>query len=172
MLTANRTTKNNLYTTRFKLLELLALLSGGAVVLFTLTGAYFQSQPLLIPITHKFTHNNHTFYLEVAATPDQLAKGLKYRTQLPSDRGMLFKLGRTFTNVRFWMYKVKVPLDIVYLHDGIIKSVVNNAQPCSQYPCTFYYGAIADQVLELKAGTALKFNLKVGDMITIQALNK
>ncbi|WP_193200401.1 DUF192 domain-containing protein [Nostoc sp. MG11] len=172
MLTANRTTKPNSYTAKFKLLRLSALLSGGAIILFTLTGAYFQSRPLLLPITHKFTHNNHTFYLEVAATSDQLAKGLKYRTQLPSERGMLFKLGRTFTKVRFWMHKVKVPLDIIYLHNGVIKTVVTNAPPCSQYPCPFYYGAIADQVLELKAGTALKINLKEGDKILIKPLDQ
>ncbi|MDB9341566.1 MULTISPECIES: DUF192 domain-containing protein [Cyanophyceae] len=96
-----------------------------------------------------------------------MAKGLKFRATLPSDQGMLFKLGEQYHNVGFWMHQVRFTLDIIYLDDGVVTTVINNAQPCSQAPCTIYYGSSATKVLELPAGVS---NIQFGDKLTFTNL--
>ncbi|WP_237088444.1 DUF192 domain-containing protein [Nostoc sp. PCC 7120 = FACHB-418] len=81
---------------------------------------------------------------------------------------MLFNLGGEIYNVPFWMYKVNFPLDIFYIKDNVVTTVVYNAQPCHKLPCPIYKGRVDNQVLELPNGVA---NIKVGDRLKIQPLS-
>jgi uncharacterized protein len=160
--------KKDLYIAAYKLIKILGPIAGGLIILGNLTMIYMKTRPQNLPITHILTHNNQTFKLEVASTPEQLEKGLKFRASLKEDRGMLFNLGSEIYNVPFWMYKVNFPLDIFYLKDNVVTTVVYNAPPCHKTPCPIYKGRVANQVLELAPGV---LHIKVGDKLNIQPLS-
>ncbi|BCL39912.1 DUF192 domain-containing protein [Nostoc sp. MS1] len=160
--------QENLYIAAFKLLNILGPIAGGLIIFGTVAMGYFQTRPQDLPLTHILTHNNQTFKLSVASTPEQLQKGLKFRASLKGNRGMLFNLGGEIYNVPFWMYKVNFPLDIFYLKDNVVTTAVYNAPPCYKTPCPIYKGRVANQVLELNPGA---LDIKVGDRLNIQPLS-
>lgn len=155
--------KFNPYIVGLRILNIAGPIAGICLIIGMPTLAYIQTRPQQLPITQKFTHNGQTFYLEVATKPQELEKGLKFRASLPSNQGMLFKLGDQYKNVGFWMHQVRFPLDIIYLDNGVVTTVIHNAQPCSQAPCPVYFGSSATKVLELPTG---ELAIKVGDKLT------
>lgn len=102
----------------------------------------------------RMTVNGHSFWLERAQTPQQLAKGLGGRTSLAADHGMLFIFEDEAARC-FWMKDTHIPLDIVWMgSDKIVRYVQPNVQPNS-YPHTFCADNFpARYVVELPAGTA------------------
>ncbi|MDM9580304.1 DUF192 domain-containing protein [Nostoc sp. GT001] len=168
MKTLKINSEKHLYVAAFKLLNILGLLAGVSIIVGTVALDYVQTRPQDLPVTHILTKGGRTFNLEAASTPEQLEKGLKFRSSLNGERGMLFNLGGEIYNVPFWMYKVNFPLDIFYLKDNVVTTAVYNAQPCYKTPCPIYKGKVANQVLELVKGAA---NIKVGDRLNIQPLS-
>ncbi|WP_414574207.1 DUF192 domain-containing protein [Nostoc sp. CCY 9925] len=176
MKTLKISSKKDLYVAAFKLLNILGPVAGVSIIIGTVASGYIQTRPQNLPVTHILTKGDgvpptvgsSTFKLEVASTPEQLEKGLKFRASLPRDRGMLFNLEAEIYNVPFWMYKVNFPLDIFYLKNNVVTTAVYNAEPCHKTPCPIYKGRVANQVLELAPGAA---NIKVGDKLNIQPLS-
>jgi hypothetical protein len=168
--------EKDLYLAAFKLVNMLGPVAGVSIIIGTVALGYVQTRPQDLPITHILTYGDgvpptvgdRTFKLSVASTPEQLEKGLKFRSSLNGSRGMLFNLGGEIYNVPFWMYKVNFPLDIFYLKDNVVTTAIYNAQPCHKTPCPIYKGKVANQVLELATGAA---NIKVGDRLNIQPLS-
>lgn len=159
--------KINWYVAGLKLLNIAGPLAGVSVILFTAVVSYIETRPQKLPLQYKLTINNQTFYLEAANKPQELDIGLKWRTNLESDRGMLFNLGREYKRVPFWMYQVKVPLDIIYLKNNLVTTIIHNAPPCKKNPCPIYYGVTATRVLELKTGAS---NIQVGQKLVIEPI--
>lgn len=112
--------------------------------------------------------NGTRIELEVARTPEQQAQGLMYRPTLPNNRGMLFQFPSA-QRVQFWMKNVPVPLDMVFLRNGVIQYIQTAARPCASEPCPTYGPNVPiDQVIELRAGRARELNLRNGDRINIE----
>ena len=73
---------------------------------------------------------------EVARTPEQRARGLMQRTEVPAGTGMVFLFaGRT--DVGFWMKGTLVPLSIAYVDGGTVVSTAEMT-PCAKDPCPSY----------------------------------
>ncbi|MCC5659114.1 DUF192 domain-containing protein [Nostoc sp. XA010] len=157
------------YAAGLKLLNIAGPIAGVSVIFFTAVVSYIETRPQKLPIQYKLIHNNQTFYLEAANKTQELEKGLKWRNHLNTDHGMLFNLGREYNHVPFWMYQVKVPLDIIYLKNNVVTTIIHNAPPCMRNPCPIYYGVTATQVLELKAGAS---NIQLGQKLTIEPIPK
>ncbi|MGB3204675.1 MAG: DUF192 domain-containing protein [Crinalium sp.] len=112
-----------------------------------------------------------TIKLEVAQTQEQQAIGLMYRTSLPDDQGMLFNFNPP-QPVAFWMKNTLIPLDMVFLRNGVVQAIAINALPCKSEPCLNYPSSkTIDQVIELRGGLAGELGLKAGDRITLQKLS-
>ncbi|MEH2410550.1 DUF192 domain-containing protein [Nostoc sp.] len=122
-----------------------------------------------LPISAKAIVPNGTkIQLEVAQTPEQQAMGLMYRPALPDDRGMLFGFPSA-QSVSFWMKNVPVSLDMVFLHNGVVKYIQAAAPPCASEPCpTYGSNTPIDKVIELRSGRAAELKLKVGDIVKIE----
>lgn len=109
--------------------------------------------------------NGQKIRADFVSHPRDVVRGMKYRDSLEPDRGMLFQHGRE-GQYRYWMYEVRIPLDILWLDSrGVIVQLVHRAPPCPgpQEKCPSYGGAFkAIQVLELAAGTAERNGLKPG----------
>ncbi|MFN6568213.1 DUF192 domain-containing protein [Dendronalium sp. ChiSLP03b] len=157
--------QNDLFGEALKLLNFLGPVAGVSIIVASTSICYLQTRPQHLPVTHTLTHNRRTFQLEVATTAEELEKGLKFRSSLRGDRGMLFILGREYKDVPFWMSQVKIHLDIIFLKDNVVTTVVYNAPPCTENPCPIYKGRVATSVLELTPGAA---KIRVGDRLNIQ----
>jgi len=90
--------------------------------------------------------------VELARTDAQRARGLMFRQDLPSDRGMLFLFDETSVQ-SFWMHNTLIPLDIIFLGDDrVVVGVVANAAPRTDTPRTV--GKPSRYVVEVSGGEA------------------
>ncbi len=115
--------------------------------------------------------NGHKINLELALTEAQQVKGLSGRGSLAKDAGMLF-LFDTPSYYSFWMKEMRIPIDIVFLRDKKVVTIYHSVQPFitvngfKQQNLTNYVPTEnSDKVIELPAGSAKDFGLKVGDTI-------
>ena len=107
---------------------------------------------------------SQTFEVAVASTREQRARGLMFESELPERRGMLFDFGRD-QEIRMWMKNTLIPLDMIFIEsDGRILRIEQNAEPESLRLISS--GGPARAVLEVKAGTARKFGISIGDRVT------
>jgi uncharacterized protein len=102
-------------------------------------------------------------------TIDQM-RGMMFRDSLAKDRGMLF-INTKEENVPYWMYQVRIPLDIIWMdHERRIVEMSVNTPPCpskSAHECPGYGGhEKARYVLELAGGGAEMYGLHVGDTLS------
>lgn len=101
--------------------------------------------------------------IEVADTDDKRMRGLMFRKDLPENRGMLFAFKET-RPVLMWMKNTPLPLDMVFLGgNGHISTIQRNTEPYSE--AIISSGEPAAFVIELRAGTAKKLGLAVGDRV-------
>lgn len=145
-----------------------------AFLAMTVIIPYLSTRPQHLEVKARTTIDDTSILLEVADTPGELSKGLKFRKELPQNRGMLFDLGKRHKNVPFWMHQVKIPLDIIYLDNGIITHIAANSPPCnanSSRICPIYKAPSATHVIELNAGKTASLNLQVGDRIPLEENN-
>jgi uncharacterized protein len=92
---------------------------------------------------------NETLDVELAETPQQLAKGLRFRETLAEDAGMLFIFPKP-QRLSFWMKDASIPLSIAYIQpDGKIVQI-RAMQPYDETPVpslsdTVTYALLANQ---------------------------
>ncbi len=103
------------------------------------------------------------FMVEIAKTPEQKARGLMYRREMPANHGMLFDFGREQL-IMMWMKNTFLSLDMIFISaDGRIKKIARNTKPLSLE--VIESGARVRAVLELLGGTAKRLGLKPGDIV-------
>jgi uncharacterized protein len=122
-----------------------------------------------LPITSQFSFKGQTIMLEVARTSQEQSTGLMNRTELATDRGMLFVFSPP-RPVSFWMKNTLIPLDMIFMSNGVVKYISAQALPCKQDPCPTYgpeSRADIDGVIELRGGRATELQLKVGDRVKL-----
>jgi uncharacterized membrane protein (UPF0127 family) len=126
----------------------------------------------MLPISAKAQFaNGEVVDLEVTRTPAEQSLGLMYRRSLPDDRGMLFSFSLP-QRVSFWMKNVVIPLDMIFLRDGVVRAIAANVPPCKQDPCpTYGPDGTIDQVIELRGGRATELGIKVGQQVKIEFLS-
>lgn len=109
-------------------------------------------------------------WFEVARTPEQRARGLMFRTELPRDRGMAFPFDPPRA-VSFWMKNTRIPLDMIFLREGVVHHIERQVPPCTEDPCPSYGpppSSRTDLVLELAAGRAAELGIQPGDRLTLE----
>jgi uncharacterized membrane protein (UPF0127 family) len=98
-----------------------------------------------------------------------MARGMMFRDSLPEGEGMLFIHGSP-NKYSYWMYEVKVPLDIIWMDaNGVVVEISENTPPCpskksSECP-TFGGNKDSMVVLEVPGGYGRKHGVAVGQVI-------
>ena len=83
-----------------------------------------ETKPLTMP-------NGAVIRAELMISPAAQQRGMMFRDALPEGRGMLFWHKEAQPH-KYWMYNVKVPLDIVYIDSQHrVLGVTANAPPCT-----------------------------------------
>lgn len=109
--------------------------------------------------------------VEVKIRSEDIMRGMMFREKLDPDRGMMF-LHKPPGKYAYWMYQVKIPLDIIWMDEqGNIVEISPNTPPCphaSAIQCPVYGGSQKAQVvLELAAGMAAKYGLATGMRVSL-----
>ena len=103
------------------------------------------------------------FSVEMATTEEEKQTGLMYRKELADGKGMLFDFNPE-QEVSMWMKNTYVPLDMIFIRaDGRILRIAENTEPLSTKIISSRGPARA--VLEVVAGTAQKYGIRVGDRV-------
>ncbi|MBI1356889.1 MAG: DUF192 domain-containing protein [Acidobacteria bacterium] len=128
--------------------------------------AAWEPEGRVIPLT---LPGDVELQVELRQSPDDQARGMMFRPQLPPDKGMLFVFDRQQPRP-FWMFQTMVPLDMIWFDDNKrVVEIQQNAPPCGQRDfrnCPTYGGnQPSTYVLELAAGRAAAYDLKVGDQV-------
>jgi uncharacterized membrane protein (UPF0127 family) len=113
--------------------------------------------------------NGTMLKVETMAKMDEVMRGMMYRDSLAADRGMLFIHGEPGL-YPYWMYQVRIPLDIVWMDRyKIVTEISPRTPPCPSErssECPKFGGSRTSlYVLEMAAGEAEKNKLQVGDRI-------
>lgn len=117
--------------------------------------------------------NSAVFVVEIANTPEEKTKGLGYRNSLPHDQSMVFIFDNP-GHYSFWMHGMRFPLDIIFILNDKVVGVYENLPPAPDTdpsPPTWGGNLLADRVLEVNAGLARKYNIKVGDKVVYNIKN-
>ena len=115
-------------------------------------------------------YKNECILLEIAKNKNEMQKGLMFRKELDHDKGMLFDYGSP-KYVNMWMLNTFIPLDIIFINNGTIVKIVEEAKPCLNLPCELYNSVYpVDKVLEINAGKSKKMQLKIGKKLYLKYL--
>ncbi len=121
-----------------------------------------------LTVASKVAINNHTFHVATAKSQEEQQTGLSGRSSLPQDQGMLFLFEKSDYH-NFWMKNMQFPIDILYIKDNKIISIIDSAEPApdNSNPQIYQPEAPANRVLEINAGLSKKYNIKKGDSVEI-----
>lgn len=107
--------------------------------------------------------------IEIAETEGAITQGLMHRKSMDFNRGMLFIFPDN--EVRsFWMKNTIIPLDIIYVSENMkIVAIKDHTTPytTTSIPSN---NRKAKYVVEVNAGFAGKYGIKVGDSINFNRL--
>lgn len=103
------------------------------------------------------------FVVYVAQSDEEMKQGLMFVEELPPKTGMLFRYSRRRIG-SMWMKNTLIPLDILFVKsNGEISDIHENATPKS-LKSRRSTGQVKG-ALELAAGSAAKYNVRVGDKL-------
>lgn len=122
-----------------------------------------QAQLPRIELVLETRSGAHRYATEVAATTDQQAMGLMFRTRMAASEAMLFP----FVPPRpasFWMENTVLPLDLVFIDTSSrVQNIAADAKPYSRD--LIPSAGVVQAVLELNAGEAARIGLRPGDRV-------
>ena len=106
--------------------------------------------------------NNNKFVVKTMITPKDKSAGMMGKKFTSPNQGMLFLMDDT--DHCFWMKNCVIPLDIIFIKDGVISNIHHNCPPCKSKDCGNYCGE-GDMILEVKGGTCKRLGIKLDDTI-------
>ncbi len=111
--------------------------------------------------------NNRIFELKVAESQKEKEIGLSATKSLQENQGMIFMFDKP-DYYPFWMKNMTIPIDIIYINNDKIVTIIDNALPPKNQDekLTIYTPLEAsNRVLEIKAGLSKTYNFKKGDNV-------
>lgn len=113
------------------------------------------------------TIDGHLFITEIAKTPKEQEIGLAKYTTLPINRAMYFPFAKP-DYYRFWMKGMRFPIDILFLRNEKIVTIIHSAPMPDRVDLPIYQPTTpSDGVLEINAGLSEKYGFKVGNTVTL-----
>lgn len=163
---------------------LLGVAASFAIIVFVLLKVFLPQKPYIKPlqtfvdptptiVLNKAQIGNTEITLEVARDPKTRAIGLSGRDSLPEMHGMVFLFDRENFYPPFWMKNTLIPLDFIWVDDGKVADLTENVNPSpsgtpdSDLP--IYTSKVpTDVVIEVNAGFIEKYNITIGDTVTLE----
>lgn len=106
----------------------------------------------------------HKFNVWIADNDSRRARGLMFVEHLDDDAGMLFVYSPPPQPIAMWMKNTHLPLDILFVNaDGKVHHIAENTKPLSLDTISSEGNVLA--VIELKAGTTARLNIRPGAQV-------
>jgi uncharacterized membrane protein (UPF0127 family) len=142
---------------------ILSILLGSAVYFLFMPAVYLKADAPVPKVCFK----SGCVKVEMAETPDEISRGLMYRRDLGSDKGMIFVFDEEKIH-SFWMENTLIPLDMIWI-SGDLKIVrTESAVPCGKTACRIYNEVTPSKyVVEVNAGYVDKKGLKIGEKVEL-----
>lgn len=119
---------------------------------------FFKDEPL-----------TNTIKVKLVTTQEDKRTGLMFRNNLNQDEGMLFKFENGFNSV--WMKNTYIPLDVLFLDKRFrLIGYVEDTVPLSLD--SIGIDKPSDYILEVNAGWVRSNNVKIGNIIDIELIDK
>lgn len=129
-----------------------------------LAGVHAESGLEIIGLSIEGDTETHNFRVEVAASPQEQARGLMFRTEMGANEGMIFPR-ETARQASFWMKNTVISLDIIFIGaDRRILNIAANTTPYSLDSVPSAGPALA--ILELNAGRAAELGIEAGALVS------
>jgi hypothetical protein len=127
-----------------------------------------------MPGADQLSIDSAIFNVEIASTTIEQARGLSYRASLGENDGMLFLFGSGGVRT-FWMKDMHFPLDMIWISGNTVAGFAQDVPaPASGTALwnlqTYTSPDNVDKVLEVNAGVVAKYNIKIGDVVNIGAI--
>ena len=111
----------------------------------------------------------NTVKVKLVTTQEDKRTGLMFRNNLNQDEGMLFKFESGFNSV--WMKNTYIPLDVLFLDKRFrLIGYVEDTVPLSLD--SIGIDKPSDYILEVNAGWVRSNNVKIGNIIDIELIDK
>lgn len=112
--------------------------------------------------------NGYVWKVEVADDNWSRARGLSGRENLAAGGGMLFIFDEPSRHT-FWMKGMKLPLDLIWINNGVVVDITHDAPPLSLSSQNILYKPKepANMVLEINAGEAARYGISVGSSVGV-----
>jgi uncharacterized membrane protein (UPF0127 family) len=121
----------------------------------------------LLPKTPSAEINGHVFSLYLAGTSQAQAIGLAKYKSIPLNYGMIFIFDKSGL-YSFWMKGMQFPIDIIFISGNKVVDVFQQVPVVSNGNLPVYTTkSKADKVLEINAGLAKKYGIKIGSEVKI-----
>ncbi|BDI60226.1 DUF192 domain-containing protein [Qipengyuania nanhaisediminis] len=119
----------------------------------------------LIDVTIVSGDERHHFVTELAATDEQQARGMMFRTEMGDDEGMLFP-SPTPQPRSFWMKNTPLPLDIIFIGpDGRITNIEAGVPYSTD---SVFSDGPASAVFEIRGGLSDELGIAPGDAVAYE----
>lgn len=129
--------------------------------------AFFLIIVFFVDKTKEVKFKNISFQSEIADTSRKQYKGLSNRNYLCGNCAMLFIFEDSKLR-NFVMREMMMPIDILYINNGIVIDVYKNLEPEGKDYNNYYKSSSSvNTVLEINANYADKYNIKIGDTMKI-----
>ncbi|MBI5793888.1 DUF192 domain-containing protein [Candidatus Uhrbacteria bacterium] len=115
--------------------------------------------------------NGMTVVVEIADTQQERVQGLSGHAPLADSQGMLF-LFETKEIQGFWMKDMLFPIDIIWIDGDTVVGFQQDAQPETPAKTIFYSPEPVDRVLEVSAGFVARNEVRVGDVLDVELVDK
>ena len=103
--------------------------------------------------------------VELALSDDEVTRGLMYRTHMPDDHGMIFRL-EDRKEQTFWMHNTCISLDMMFIdEDGTIVGILENVPTLNDEARTV--GCPSRYVLEVNGGWSRRHGVSAGQKAVI-----
>ncbi len=150
-----------------KIVFLLCLVVGLLVV--QLLASYLKQPQITNHGLLKIKLGQQNLQVEIVNTSASISQGLSGRDEIGSD-GMLFLLPQTGMPI-FWMKEMKFDLDMIWLKNNLVVDITREVPhpdpetPLKSLP-VYSPKTPANMVLEVRAGQAAAWNIKIGDNLS------
>lgn len=133
-----------------------------------------QNQKVNLSVKKEIKVGSINVTSEVADTNEERKMGLSGRKSLGENDGMLFKFDKDNVFPSFWMKDMLIPIDIIWINDGVIVKIHKNVQPEpgkeSNELRLYYPDSPIDYALEVNTGFSDKNGLKVEDRVDLSGI--
>ena len=117
---------------------------------------------------HPDSSKSVTLICDVAGSIFAKTKGLMYRSSLPDGRGMLFPFLFSWYRV-FWMKKVTIPLDILFISkDFQVVKIYEAPSDSNMFHKAYWAFGFCKYVVECNRGFCKKHEISIGTKVSIE----